>query len=530
MKITLSLLSLFILLHAASQNYVDIRHYEFEISLNDTNDVIRCQASITGNVLKNGNELTLDLAEPDNTNDNRGMIVSEVKGSGVAGFKQANDKIIIKFQQAFAHGDSFFVQINYSGIPGDGLIISKSKFGRRTFFSDNWPNRAHYWIPCNDNPADKASVDFIVIAPSHYQVVSNGVIIEETDLAGDRKLTHWSETVPLPPKIMVIGATEFAVRFEGEVNCVPVYSWVYPENKENGFYDYAPAKEILLFFINYIGPYPFKKLANVQSKTMFAGMENASAIFYAENSVTGNRRSESTIAHEIAHQWFGDMATEKSFAHLWLSEGFATYLAHFYIESKYGTDSLNREMQNDKMKVISFAKNSSLPVVDSTSAYMDLLNVNSYQKGSWILHMLRRQLGDSVFHRIIVTYYDRFKGKNADTKDFQAIAEEMSGKKLDQFFRQWLYTPGIPQLKINWRWLEKEKKVQLNIIPLQAGKTFNFPFELELSFNSAKKMVKTLDLENKALSISWPAPEKPVSIIADPHTSSLSEVVIMELK
>src|SRR6266700_2106852 len=174
---------------------------------------------------------------------------------------------------------------------------------------------------------------------------------------------------------MVIGAAGFAVQYSGTINGTPVYSWVYPENKEKGFYDYAQAVDILPFYIKHVGPYAYEKLANVQSKTIFGGMENAGAIFYSENTVTGTRVSESLLAHEIAHQWFGDMATETDWSHLWLSEGFATYMTILYFEKKYEK-----------------------PVVDSSvTNYMELLNANSYQKGGWILHMLRMEAGDSAF-------------------------------------------------------------------------------------------------------------------------------------
>src|SRR5690606_37164570 len=123
--------------------------------------------------------------------------------------------------------------------------------------------------------------------------------------------------------------------------------------------------------------------------TMFGGMENANAIFYNENSVTGTGSAEALIAHEIAHQWFGNTVTEKNFHHLWLSEGFATYLTNMYIEHKYGRDSFLKRLENEKQNVIQFANRSDLPVVDSVSAYVDLLNANSYDKGGWILHMLR---------------------------------------------------------------------------------------------------------------------------------------------
>ena len=264
-----------------------------------------------------------------------------------------------------------------------------------------------------DHPSDKASVDFIVTAPDHYQVVSNGLQTEETNLPNHFKITHYTETVPLATKVMVIGVADFAVNLSGNVDCIPVYSWVYPENKDKGFYDYALADNILPFFIKNVGPYAYKKLANVQSKTRFGGMENASAIFYFENSVVGDRKVEALLTHEIAHQWFGNSATEKNWQHIWLSEGFATYMTHLYLENKYGLDTLLKRMKTDRNDVIEFSKKKNTPVVDTTITknFMELLNTNSYQKGGWILHMLRRKLGDEIFWKGIKKYYADYAGR-----------------------------------------------------------------------------------------------------------------------
>jgi len=402
------------------QSKIDVLHYTYRIELNDKNDTVAGTAFIRFIVKEELSSVSLDLA--DLNRDHKGMIVIfaginmfDGRGNISLGYSRKNDKVLINTawnKSPLKRGDTATIVIEYKGIPSDGLIISKNKYGHRTFFADNWPNRAHNWIPCVDDPADKASVEFIVTAPSHYQVVSNGIQVEEIELPGNKKRTHYKEDVPLPTKVMVIGVADFAVDKVGYVNSVPVYSWVFPENKKEGFYDYAIAKDILAFFINYIGPYPYKKLANVQSKTIFGGMENAGAIFYAESSVTGYRSEEALLAHEIAHQWFGDMATEKSFAHLWLSEGFATYFAHIYIEEKYGKERFTKEMQAERDKIIGFVKRSRKPVVDPVSPYMDLLNTNSYEKGSWVLHMLRRQFGDSVFKKSIRTYYETYAGKN----------------------------------------------------------------------------------------------------------------------
>lgn len=521
---------IFIIITASAQSKIDVLHYKFGIELNDNNDSIYGKAAITVRYNESVNWIDFDLVQVGQ--NKKGMMVTDITGPDVNGGKAdlLTEKYRINLYGAAKKNDTATYTIIYKGIPADGMIISKNKYGNRTFFSDNWPNRAHHWIPCADEPGDKATVEFVVTAPSHYQVISNGVQVEETNLPGNKKLTHYKEDVPLPTKVMVIGVADFAVQTAGEVNCVPVYSWVYPENKAEGFYDYAIGKEILAYHINYIGPYPYKKLANVQSKTKFGGMENAGAIFYDESRLNGLRQEEELLSHEIVHQWFGDMATEKSFAHVWLSEGFATYLTHVYIESKYGTDSLNEEMDIDRDAVLGFVKNNPRPVVDSNSNYMQLLNANSYQKGSWILHMLRRQLSDSVFRKSIRLYYATYAGKNADTKDLQKIFEKVSGKDLDQFFKQWLYTAVNPSLKISWKWLPKEKKVKLDIEQLQPGTVFTLPLEIGITMGAGKKSIMPFTITSRVQSFTWPAATKPWSIIADPYTSLLFEGLIMEVK
>ncbi|MBK5270584.1 MAG: M1 family metallopeptidase, partial [Bacteroidia bacterium] len=443
-KIPSLAISLLICILVCSQSNIDILHYRFNLTLDDKYDTIYGSATIIVRFLQPDTLFSIDLVTQNK--QGKGMktdkIVSD-KGIKIKNFVAKNDKVNIVLSRATQANDTAIFTIYYHGIPADGLIISNNRYGDRTFFADNWPNRAHNWIPCVDDLADKASFEFIVTAPTHYLVISNGLQIEETKLSANKKLTHWSEDIPLPTKVMVIGAADFAVKkYYDSPYGIPVTAWVFAKDSTDGFIDYDQASSILKYFIYYIGPYPYNKLANVQSKTIFGGMENASAIFYSENSVNGNHNDESLIAHEIAHQWFGDMVTEKSFAHLWLSEGFATYLAHLYIEARYGTDSLDIEMQKDRKAIINYTKRSDKPVIDSVSAYNQLLNSNNYEKGSWVLHMLRRQLGDSVFQQIIRSYYDVYKGKNADTKDFQAIAEKISGENLDSFFRQWLYASG----------------------------------------------------------------------------------------
>lgn len=498
---------------------IDVQHYQFNIELSDASDSIAGKAIITIKFLSATSQFSLDLK---NISKGKGMQVIKIKKDELL-LKtiHANDKIVFFLKEKAKPGDIKTMEINYAGIPADGLIISKNKYGDRTFFADNWPNRARNWLPCVDDPADKASVEFAVTAPVHYQVISNGMQVEETNLDNNKKLTRYKEEVPLPTKIMVIGAAKFAVNLAGTVNSVPVYSWVYPQDKEIGFYDYEMATGILNWFITNVGPYPYKKLANVQSKTIFGGMENAGAIFYSEKSVDGKRTAEALFAHEIAHQWFGDMATEKSFSHVWLSEGFATYMTILYLKEKYGKDTATAMLKEDREQVIAFSKKIITPVVDTvTKNLMSLLNVNSYQKGGWVLHMLNRQLGDTVFWKGIQKYYAAYAGKNADTDDLRKIFEDVSGKDLKLFFDQWLYKSGLPKIDIQWIYNEKNKSLSVTISQKQTTH-FHFPLTIAFYFTDGKELSKTFNITKQTEAFNFAITQKPIQSIADPGTELL---------
>lgn len=480
---------------AMAQRKTDVQHYRFQLTLSETSDRISGTALITTKFLQDAESAVFDLVSENN--EGRGMKVTKVlEGEQPLQFTHAANKLTIQTLQPAKSGEVHQFEVYYEGRPKDGLIISTNKFKRRTFFGDNWPDRARNWLPCVDDPADKASVEFIVTAPQQFQVVSNGVQVEETILDNGQKLTHWREDVPLPTKIMVIGAADFAVQYVGDTLGVPLYSWVYPQEKQNAFYDYALAKEVLPFFINNIAPFPYRKLANVQSTTIFGGMENAGCIFYTENAISGKRRTEDLLAHEIAHQWFGDMATETSFAHLWLSEGFATYFTDLYIGQKYGMDSMSRRLAGERAEVIEFYhQKKPAPVVDSlTKDFMTLLNANSYQKGAWALHMLREMLGPQVFMQGVKNYYKKYAGANASTDDFRRVMEETSGKDLKLFFTQWLYTPGHPVLKISQAYDAGRKKMSV-MITQQQGTLFSFPLDVEVG--GVKKRLQVSKKEEK---------------------------------
>lgn len=511
----------------AADNYprneaVDIARYIFRLELNDSTNRISGKATIRFFAKKNMRDIELDLIEE---NQGLGMQVDEVRmHERQLIFNHRNGRLKILFPYEIPAGRESELTISYAGIPADGLIISKNRYGDRTFFGDNWPDRARHWLPCIDHPYDKSPVEFIVIAPLHYQVVANGIRVEESYLSHKQKLTHWREEAELPTKVMVIGVARFATSYLGSVHHIPVEAWVYPQNRTEGFADYAPAVKVLDFFYRLVAPYPYRKLANVQSTTRYGGMENASNIFYFERSVTGKGQVESLIAHEIAHQWFGNSASEKDWHHVWLSEGFATYFTHVYMEHTYGPEKRKEGMLRDRQNVIRHCAKSPAPIINTAiTRYTDLLSPHVYERASWVLHMLRRQLGDSVFFQGVRTYYNRYQGSNALTEDFRKVMEEVSGHKLDAFFRQWLYEIPIPRLQISWQYLNG--KVEIAVTQLQPGPVFHFTLDADIELSNQTSVRQSLQITGKTQTFSFPLTQRPVRITPDPDVHLLFEEV-----
>ncbi len=498
-----------------SQNQdVDIQKYTFSIQLNDQSNRIDAFAKIDYKLLNPITTLVLDFGKLEASG--KGMQVDSILNSGKKlQFNQASEKLMITVPNNTDH-----VLIYYHGIPKDGLIIGKNKYGDRTFFGDNWPNRAHQWLPVIDHPSDKALVEWLVTAPNHYQVIANGTLMEETNIDSSSVFYHYLCKVPLPTKVMVIGATEFAVQHLPDAENIPVSSWVYPENKTEGFKNYAYAPEILKFYISHIGPYPFSKLANVQSSTRYGGMENAGNIFYSEKSVNGNG-TEFLMAHEIAHQWFGDSASETDWSQLYLSEGFATYFTDLYAEDKYGEEKLQEKLREERQKVINFSKTTHTAIIDSSRTdYMKLLNPNSYQKGAWTLHMLRRKVGDENFWKAIKEYYKEYQFSNASSADLKKVFEKVSGENLDQFFKDWTLQYGQPVLKI-----EKEiRKTQLQLKMEQKQENlFHFPLEIKLNYADGSSEIKTFQVNKKQESYTIDLQKSLKNIEVDPNVNLLFE-------
>jgi aminopeptidase N len=506
---------------------VDVINYTFRLTLSDANDAITGEATVDVRFLKDGvARLELDLAGPASGAPARGMTVESVfSGTAAQRFEHAKDRLAIVLTPPGRSGERRQITVKYAGVPATGLRIGPNRHGERTFFSDNWPNKAHQWLPVIDHPYDKATSEFIVTAPAHYQVVSNGVLVEETDLPGNQRRTHWKQSVAMPVWLNALGVARFAVLHRGETLGVPIQTWVAAADRDAGFYDFAvPTPQVLEFYSSHVGPYSYEKLANVQAPGVGGGMESATAIFYGEDSVAGDRspRWRGVVIHEIAHQWFGNAVTEADWDDVWLSEGFATYFTLLFVEYADGHDAFIDGVRRSRATVLAFdEKNPSYRVVhDNLSDMEQVLTGHIYQKGGWTLHMLRGLVGDEAFWRGIQIYYRQHRDANATTADFIRVMEDASGKELGWFFRQWLYRGGSPTVRGTWHYDATAKQLQIDLEQVQAGgDPFRLPIEVGLSFSEEpRSRVELLEFAQRRQSFSIPLDRSPAAVVLDPHT------------
>ena len=515
---------------------IDILNYKFEIHLNDTSDIIYGSADIALNIKDSEDRVRLDLISQGK--DGKGMEVKKVtfNGSEVS-YSHDNDVLLIE-TGLLEYSSRDIINVVYSGMPITGLIIGPNMHGDRTFFSDNWPNKARNWLPLVDHPYDKSTAEFVVIAPNHYQVISNGLLVEETNLNKELKKTHWKQSVPISCWLYALGVAEFAVDYVDYFEGKSIQTWVYKQDRDNGFYDFKiPTKHTMEFFSDYIGPFAYEKLANVQSNSVKGGMESATAIFYSDVSVTGDRsvRWRNVVIHEVAHQWFGNCVTEYDWDDVWLSEGFATYFTLMFREHAYGRDDFVNGLNDAKRLVYNHYKTDkeSSIVHNNLKDMKDVLTYSlQYQKGAWVLHMLRNYIGEDNFRKGIRNYYKKYYNSTTTTNQFKTEMEVVSGMNLDTFFDQWLYKGGNMVLDGNWKFDEKKGRIEVNLNQVQNdGYLFEMPVELGISYNDKNlEKIQTVKLEKEKGRFYIASDSKPISIKIDPNTKLLAIWDFNEIK
>jgi aminopeptidase N len=472
----------------------------------------------------------------------KGMTVTGVSADGQPlTFQHENDRVRVTVPRAFKPGERLSFTVNYRGVPATGILIANNRHGDRSFVSNAWPDKARNFRASIDHPSMKAPVVHVITAPRHYQVVSNGRLMEETDLPNNMRRTVWKESVPICTWLMSLAVAPFAVDHFGEYRGIALSSWVFPQEREAGLNAFrAHTQPILEFFIDRIGPYSYEKLAQVQAHGVGGGMELASSIFYGYGAGTGASRQ--LIAHEMAHQWFGDAATESDWDDVWLSEGFATYFALLYTEFQDGRDAFLEGVRRSKNTALNYAiANPASTIVHNNLADISRVIANNaqvYQGGAQVLHNIRGVIGTDTFWEGIRLYYSRFQDSNATTADLRSAFEEAcaaaasrcptDGKDLTWLFSQLLNRGGALQVQGTWTYDTTAKQVQLTLQQTQTTGLYRMPIEVLVATSApaegraggapqSTSTIRTVQLTDTQQTFSWPSEAEPVNVVLDPN-------------
>ncbi len=510
----------------------DIGDYALTIDLPDTGSTIHGNGVISLTRTAKSDTLWLDLLD---------LHVNTVSVDGrAAKFVQTASKIAIPLAAKHV-GAAYTVTVDYGGAVTDGLIVRTDTAGRWTYFGDNWPNRARHWIPSIDHPSDKATVTWRVRAPEGRTVVANGKLISSKPITvgGARRVEWvWRESRRIAPYLMVIAAAPLVEYDIGDTacglaelqRCVFQSVYVAPEQKNFLPGPFARVGEIVDLFANLVGPFPYEKLAHLQSSTRFGGMENASAIFYADGGFRRGTMRDGVVAHETAHQWFGDAVTEREWPHVWLSEGFATYFAALWTRAARGDSAFRGDMSHIRSTVLADTISvSKRPVIDTIETnLLALLNRNSYEKGGFVLHMLRKQVGEGAFFTALRAYYAKHKHSTAVTDDLRGEMERASKQQLAWFFDQWLRKPGYPTVNAAWRYDSTAKTVVVDLT--QGGPYGNYQFPITVAVTDASGAralaVGQMSSNGGATQVRIPLASAPATVVLDPDVELLARFQI----
>ena len=476
-------------------------HYDVAITLNDQlTEITKAQTEVTAQILKD-NVSIIDL-------DFGSMPIDAVTIGGQPARYERKPELLNVFLGHAAHaGDKVSIVVTYHGRPTDGLVFANDRDGKPSATGDNWPNRVHQWIPCLDHPSAKATVTFTVTAPQRDQVVANGTRVSFTipEMVTIPNVWKFDEAKSIPPYCMVIAVNQGAIIDSPDRATTNLLYDVPQRDRAFAAKGFSPAAPALAFFSETIAPYPYEKLALIIGATRFGGMENSSAIVFTSTLFDSRgtekmskrfgipARTEDVVAHEIAHQWFGDSVTESTWADLWLSEGFATYFAGLFIEKYDGEEAFRDYLRNAAERCFNYEKQRNTPIHDTeTQDLMRLLNENNYQKGAWVLHMLRKRLGDEAFFRGLRIYYKAHAEANATTEDLRDALEKASGQNLHDFFTRWIYGSGHPIYEVSSASMELGRAggfLTITLKQTQSGDAFLDPVPIEITSGSEKKRI-----------------------------------------
>jgi aminopeptidase N len=510
---------------------VGVQHYRLQIRVNPDAPAAAGTVTIQAQTTAPTSAVILDAF--------KNMVIDAVRVDGVAhAFVHKNNRLTISFDDALpasrplAIAVDYHVGLEFTNGQGEGMLVVKHGADNVTTMANlSEPYAAPSWWPCIDDVRDKATAEVEITAPPPYVGASNGVLVKTVTNPDQTTTYFWREDYPLTTYLLSVAVTNYA-KFEDTYTALdgrtmPLVFYVYPEHLERAMQRFAVTRQAMQIFAPLFGEYPFiNEKYGMAEFPWSGGMEHqtltslGSSIVGAPTAGAGSSSGQTVIAHELAHQWWGDLVTLRTWNDIWLNEGFATYAEVLFLErmtnidaGSFMTASYDDGAVFGRLGGTVTAENLGDPFDDSGAVY---------RKGAWALHMLRHIMGDEKFFAALKDYRGRFAFANASTADFQQVCEEHYGDRLDWFFPQWIYAPGRPVYKVsaeisgadaagNYTVTLVIKQKQTHDIPGRADGVYVMPLDVTIHYADGTSETRVVRNDKRKQSFSLVVPKRPLS-------------------
>ncbi|HEX7862789.1 MAG TPA: M1 family aminopeptidase [Verrucomicrobiae bacterium] len=463
------------------------------------------------------------------------------KGAKLAAHQNTDTELVLTYSEPLPTDRFQELAVTYSAFPRKGLYFRTKEMGYKPedehLFTQGEDIEARHWFPCFDAPNEKFTSEIICRVPSEMTVLSNGKLVSEKPADNNLKAVHWFQDKPHVSYLISLVAGHFK-KVEDKYKEIDLAFYTPASQIDYAQTSFAETKEMMDFFEKEIGvPYPWAKYYQVCVQDfMWGGMENTSISTLTDRTLfpkeTENiRSSQGLVAHELAHQWFGDLVTCEDWSQIWLNEGFATYYAHLYNGHKDGSDEFLYGLYNSASGFIdrTVAQDSRPVVFRRYDQPTELFGYLVYPKGAWILHMLRTELGPDLFRKCIKTYLERHQYSTVVTHDLISVIEEISGREFDRFFDQWVFHPHHPELQVKYSWDQHAKLARVTISQTQqlTNDVALFHFPLKLRFKSKSATIdRVFQIKDKQTDLFIPLDTAPETFRVDPDYALLAKVTV----
>ncbi len=547
MKRTLLCIILFALVSAEEKRYnptpdrdFDVHHIRIEIEVDVRGE------SVEGNVTHTISPLQTNLSRIILDSEHTTVSSVMLNGKKALTYEAQEKKLEIDLGREYGFKDTLDIKIEYFSEPKLGLffILPDSVYPKKHLqaWTQGEDMDNHYWVPLHDYPNDRATFETILTVDKNLTAVSNGELLSAKE-SGDKKTFHWRENYPMVAYLISFAVGEYK-KVEDSYDKLPVNYWVYPEhNREDALRSFGKTPEMLELFNDITGfLYPYEKYDQVLLEDfMYGGMENITLSHQTDRtmhteSARPDHSSDGLVAHELAHQWYGDLLTTRNWANAWLNEGLTSFMTLVWTAHDKGFDGGEYARLQSLKSVIRANNYYSRPVVlYHYEKSWEVFDANIYAKGAIVMFMLKAHLGDEAFWRGLKHYTQKHAYENVETQDLKKAFEEATGQNLYWFFDQWIYTKGLPKLEVKTKYSRRNSTIAMTVTQTQnIEETSLFRLPVTVLIDDGSITRHTIFIEESKQTFTFPSSGKPNMVLFDEgnlipkyltHKKSMHELV-----